>query len=72
MCDPVGFSYLDYVVENINIPIVAIGGIKEYNIHEVARRGARCIALVTEIVGANDIIAKVGALRSAINDARRS
>lgn len=66
VCAPVGFSYLDYVVGNINIPFVAIGGIKEHNIHEVAKRGARCIALVTEIVGADDIAAKVGALRAAI------
>lgn len=66
VCAPVGLGYLEYVVENINIPFVAIGGIKERNIQEVARRGARCIALVTEIVGAADISAKVRALRAAI------
>lgn len=61
--DPVGLGYLDYVVKNINLPFVAIGGIKEHNIREVRRHGARCIALVTEIVGAEDIGAKVAALR---------
>lgn len=65
VCDPVGLEYLDYVVHNLQIPFVAIGGIKEHNIAEVARRGARCIALVTEIVGAPDIVAKVRALRAA-------
>ena len=65
VCDPVGLGYLEYVVRNIKIPAVAIGGIKEHNIGEVARRGARCIALVTEIVGAADIPAKVEALRLA-------
>ncbi|MCG8400210.1 MAG: thiamine phosphate synthase [Firmicutes bacterium] len=65
VCDPVGLEYLDYVVNNLNIDFVAIGGIKEHNIHEVARRGARRIALVTEIVGAADITAKVRALRAA-------
>lgn len=63
--DPVGFTYLEYVVRNIDLPFVAIGGIKEHNIAEVSRRGARCIALVTEIVGAADIGAKVRALREA-------
>jgi thiamine-phosphate pyrophosphorylase len=66
VCAPVGFEYLDFVVNNIQLPFVAIGGIKEHNINEVARRGARCIALVTEIVGAADIAAKINALRTAM------
>ena len=65
VCDPVGLEYLEYVVREVKIPFVAIGGIKEHNIGAVARRGARCIALVTEIVGAPDIPAKVRALRLA-------
>jgi thiamine-phosphate pyrophosphorylase len=69
VCDPVGLKYLDYVVRNIRLPFVAIGGIKEHTIAEVYRRGARCIALVTEIVGAPDIGAKVHALRAAIGSA---
>lgn len=55
VCDPVGLEYLDYAVAHIGIPFVAIGGIKLHNITEVKRRGAKCIALVTEIVGADDI-----------------
>ncbi|HOG18007.1 MAG TPA: thiamine phosphate synthase [Syntrophales bacterium] len=66
VCDPVGLEYLDYVVKNVRLPFVAIGGIKEHNIAEVRRRGARCMALVTEIVGAPDIQAKVRALRTAL------
>jgi thiamine-phosphate pyrophosphorylase len=69
VCDPVGLEYLDYVVRNIRLPFVAIGGIKEHNIAEIYRRGARCIALVTEIVGAPDIGVKVHALRAAIGSA---
>lgn len=64
--DPVGFDYLDYVVKNLDIPFVAIGGIKEHNIGEVTRRGARCVALVTEIVGADDIGGTIAALRQAM------
>ena len=66
VCDPVGLEYLEYIVKNIRLPFVAIGGIKEHNIAEVYRRGARCIALVTDIVGASDINAKVHSLRAAI------
>ncbi|OHD53405.1 MAG: thiamine-phosphate diphosphorylase [Spirochaetes bacterium GWF1_51_8] len=52
---PVGLSYLEYVEANIDLPYVAIGGIKLHNIGEVLSRGARTVALVTEIVGADDI-----------------
>lgn len=66
VCNPVGLEYLEYTVNNIKLPFVAIGGIKEHNITEVYRRGARCIALVTEIVGDADIGARVHNLRAAI------
>ena len=64
--DPVGFEYLDWVVANIDRPFVAIGGIKEHNIGEVAAHGAKCCALVSELVGAPDIAEKVRKLRKAM------
>jgi thiamine-phosphate pyrophosphorylase len=63
VCDPVGLTYLDYVVKHLDIPFVAIGGIKEHNITEVKARGAKCICLVTEIVGAENIGEKIRTLR---------
>ncbi|MDZ4183762.1 MAG: thiamine phosphate synthase [Desulfuromonadales bacterium] len=60
---PVGLEYVKYVAENISLPFVAIGGIKEENIGQVRARGGRCFALVTEIVGAADIGQRVAALR---------
>lgn len=42
---------------------MAIGGITEENILDVYRAGARCISLVSEIVGAEDIGAKIASLR---------
>lgn len=66
VCDPVGFEYLEYVVNNIDIPFVAIGGIKEDNVFEIIKRGARCVAMVTEIVGAQDIGKKITAIRNKI------
>ncbi|MFV0421755.1 thiamine phosphate synthase [Oleidesulfovibrio sp.] len=70
VCDPVGFEYLDYVVGNHSIPFVAIGGIKAGNIKEVASHGARCCALVSEIVGADDIADMLRGLRSVIAEFR--
>lgn len=59
VCEPVGLDYLRYVVKNISIPHVAIGGIKQHNMHEVIKCGAKCIAMVTEIVGADNIGKKI-------------
>jgi len=64
VCDPVGLEYLNYVVQNLNIPSVAIGGIKEHNLPEVIKTGARTVALVTEIVGSSDIKSKLKRLQS--------
>jgi len=63
---PVGFSYLDWVSRHIDLPFVAIGGIKEHNIADVAAHGARCCALVSELVGATDIATRVTAVRQAM------
>lgn len=63
---PVGFAYLDWVAAHVSLPFVAIGGIKRHNIAEVARHGARCCALVSELVGAEDIAARVTEVRQAM------
>lgn len=70
VCEPVGLEYLDYVVKNINIPFVAIGGIKVHNVAEVRARGAKCIGIVTEIVGAKDIKMQIENIRNKLQRAR--
>jgi len=67
VCAPVGFEYLDYAVKNVNIPFVAIGGIKEHNITEIKARGAKMIAMVTEIVGAENIEKKIESIRNKLS-----
>jgi len=66
VCEPVGLDYLRYVVRNIPIPHVAIGGIKQHNMHEVIECGAKCIAMVTEIVGADDIGKKIRDIKESM------
>lgn len=60
VCAAVGLEYLDYAVRNVHIPFVAIGGIKLHNLEEVLERGAKCVALVTEITESPDIKARIG------------
>lgn len=66
VCDPVGLDYLEYVVKHLDIPFVAIGGIKEHNLAEVIKAGARTVALVTEIVSNPDIAGKIKRLQRII------
>ena len=63
VCDAVGLKYLDHVVSTHNITFVAIGGIKLHNVEEVMTHKAKCVAMVTEIVGAKDIPALIHAIR---------
>lgn len=69
VCAPVTLSYLDWVVAHSALPFVAIGGIKVHNIAEVVRHGARCCALVSELVSAPDIGARVAEVRAAMRRA---
>jgi len=67
VCDPVGYEYLDIAVSESKIPFVSIGGIKEDNLEEVLKRGARCVAMVSEIVAAEDIEGKIKAIMDKLN-----
>jgi thiamine-phosphate pyrophosphorylase len=69
VCAAVGMEYLDYVVANIRIPFVAIGGIKEHNVAELVRRGTSCVAMITEVVGQDDIAGKIASLRNTMQGA---
>lgn len=64
-----GLEFLEWIVANLEIPFVVIGGIKEHNVAEVVRRGARCVAVITEIVGKPDIAGQIRALRRAMREA---
>jgi thiamine-phosphate pyrophosphorylase len=67
VCAPVGVEYLDHIVHSCPLPFVAIGGIKENNLNQVIRHGAKTICLVSEIVGAPDIATKVRRLQATLS-----
>ena len=57
-----GLGYVRYAARQAKLPFVAIGGIKEHNIAEVAAAGASAAAVVSDITGASDIGATIAAL----------
>lgn len=52
---PVGIEYLEFAIKNLDLPFVAIGGIKAHNIDTIISKGAQRVCLVSEIVGADSI-----------------
>ncbi|MDR2075970.1 MAG: thiamine phosphate synthase [Desulfovibrio sp.] len=67
VCAPVGLEYLEHVAAvHGGLPFVAIGGIKRRNIGQVVSRGASCCCLVSELVSAPDIPARVAEVRRAM------
>lgn len=68
VCAPVGFDYLEYVEKNVDIPYVAIGGIKLCNMNEILKRGAKSIAIVSEIVGAENTYEKAKEIIAYFNE----
>lgn len=69
VCDAVGLGYLEYVAKELEIPFVAIGGIKLKNIGEVVKRGAATVCLVTEIIGAENIVDRIREIQRLIQEA---
>ena len=48
---------LKQICESVNIPVVAIGGITQQNIHELAGTGIAGVAVISAIFAAQDIMA---------------
>jgi thiamine-phosphate pyrophosphorylase len=67
VCEVVGLEYVDWVARNIQIPFVAIGGIKRHNLTHVLARGVKTVCLVTEIIGADDIGQRIREIQDIIN-----
>jgi thiamine-phosphate pyrophosphorylase len=55
---PLGTDVLKDVSRKIKIPVFAIGGIKGYKVSEVKNAGAYGVAMISEILGSNDVKGK--------------
>jgi thiamine-phosphate pyrophosphorylase len=53
-----GLGMLRRVRDAVSIPIVAIGGMTEGNVNEVWRAGADSAAIISDLLGADDIVTK--------------
>ena len=61
---PRGLAMLREVRQAVKIPLVAIGGITETNVTQVWQSGADACAMISDLLRAEDIAAKVGRILS--------
>ncbi len=64
---PVSPEMITKVTNEVQHPFTVMGGIKLHNVDEVLQRGARRIAVVTAVVGEEDITAAARAFTDKIN-----
>ncbi len=57
--DPRGLTMLQEIRKAISLPIVAIGGISEDNVRQVWQAGADAVAMISNLMGAENIAEKV-------------
>ncbi len=68
--DPVGVGLLQKAVEKVSIPVYAIGGIREERLDAVLSAGAAGVAVISAILGQDDVKESAGRLLAALH-ARR-
>jgi thiamine-phosphate diphosphorylase len=62
----VGVGWITEVSQAVSIPIVGIGGINAANAHAVVAAGAVGVAVISSIVGADDVVSATRELRMAL------
>lgn len=66
----VGPSGVREVRRHVRLPIVAIGGIKQEDVAEIIRSGANAVAIISAIVGSDDVEAAARNIRSIVDEER--
>ncbi len=66
--EPRGTELLREIVQSVDLPVVAIGGITEENLAEVLATGARAVAMISEILLSDDITAQTAQLVEVISN----
>lgn len=69
--EPLGLERLARIAAAVGIPVVAIGGITQENVAQVFVAGASGAAVVSAVVGADDIAAAARGIKRTILEARR-
>jgi thiamine-phosphate pyrophosphorylase len=66
--EPKGIKALAEIVKNVQVPVVAIGGITEERVEEVLGTGVEAVAMISDIILADDLSAKVSSIIKKIEN----
>jgi len=61
-----GLEGLKEIVRNVHIPVVAIGGINHENVREVLKVGVDGVAVISAILGAEDVVEATRRMRKIV------
>lgn len=67
----IGLEGVQEIRRHVSLPIVAIGGIKQDDVAGIIRSGANGIAVISAIIGADDVYQAASAMRSEVDRIRR-
>jgi thiamine-phosphate pyrophosphorylase len=65
---PMPAAMVKRIIRGSRMPIVAIGGIKEYNIRALKKTGIKNFCFISEVAGAVSVYSKVKKLKELIDD----
>ncbi len=66
---PIGTYLLKKIASHSSMPVIAIGGITVENVREIIQAGAIGVAVISAIVGADDITASAQSFSTAVQEA---
>ena len=64
----IGLDGLRRIVESVNIPVVAIGGINHKNVREVLKLGVDGVAVISAIVGSKNVMEESRKMRKIVDE----
>ncbi|WP_096184209.1 thiamine phosphate synthase [Effusibacillus lacus] len=67
----IGLQGIREVCRHVSIPVVAIGGIKQKDVEDIIRSGASGVAVISAVIGADDVHAAAKAMRDAVDRVRK-
>jgi thiamine-phosphate pyrophosphorylase len=63
---PIGMNEIHQVLSRVSLPVFCIGGIKESNLPEVISAGARRVVIVSDLLTADDPVAKTASCKALL------
>ena len=68
--DPIGTKMIELVRKNVNIPIVAAGGINKENIREVMQAGSDSVVSIYAVLNSNDVYNEISEFIKIIKECK--